>query len=156
VSLTGPAVYPVVSAKQIASIPVPTASFNDASWAATSVEQSNPPAKKKQKKQHTPGFDLESLTIYELKSELSKRQLKVSGNKDELIFRLNEFERWNSLSVNELKCELTGRHLHVSGGSKRDLVELIIKFEEYDSVPAYELKSVLSDRGLSTTGNRNS
>jgi hypothetical protein len=153
VSLAGPAVYPVVAAKEIATNPMTVASFNDGFWGVSGVEQSSPPAKKKQKKQHTPGFDLESLTIYELKSELSKRQLKVSGNKDELIFRLNEFERWNSLSINELKCELTGRHLHVSGGNKRDLVDLIIKFEEYDSVPAYELKSVLSERGLSTAGN---
>jgi hypothetical protein len=84
VSLAGSTVYPVVAAKRTLANPVPAASSNDGFWGSSVDPPVNHP-KKKQKKQHTTDFDLEPLTIYELKSELSKRQLKVSGNKEELI-----------------------------------------------------------------------
>jgi hypothetical protein len=70
---------------------------------------------------------LNKMKIAELKDELSKRSLKIGGNKDELVARLADAvasETWGTMNLTDLKAECKGRSLQVSGKKEELLARL--------------------------------
>ena len=66
--------------------------------------------------------ELESMTVADLKSLLKEKELPVSGNKAELIKRLQEFD---NIEEEILEAEVIGAEFHDESESSFDLIEIM-------------------------------
>ena len=117
---------------------------------------------KEQDKKENEYMDIEIITSYkipELKHFCSQRNLKVGGKKEELIYRLRDYnERKNNESLGEKAkeeddCEDEGEYyeedLDISPEEEYDLI-----VEDYTIKSLKELKQICKDRGLKMCGKK--
>ena len=93
----------------------------------------------------------ETLTVDQLKVLCRRKNLKVGGQKDKLVYRLNLFEK----NVDELKVLCRKNNLKV-GGRKRELIGRLSKcIEESKQIIAENPKKISSEIKKESTENQN-